>query len=310
MTFLDAIYRLAERGDRLVIKKAPVTEERLAAFRKRNFPIAWFGTMVLVVLVIMLIVSFQPETDKNVFVPRFTVENYLQLARDPFFLTVFVDTVKLAGTAALLAVVLSYPAGYFIGVKFPERFQYPMTLAVIAPMWTLFIIRVFAWMTILGNNGTLHKVLMAFKLVGSQFTLLGTEFAVVIVLAQVWFPMAFLPIYSAMSGLPVEYFDAAQDLGATRWDIFRHIVFPLTLPSAFGGVLLVFLPAMGSYVIPLLVGGEDGFMIAQVVASQFLDAYNWPLGAALAILLAAMILTMTFVLQRILNLREALEGFA
>lgn len=304
------LLRVVEYMDRLVIEAVPVPEDRFVAFRKRAFSIGWFGTMILAVLAIMIVVSLQPVTDNNVFVSQYTLENYGRLVEEPFYLSVFVDTVKLAGTAALLGVVMSYPAAYFIGVKLPERLQFPLTLAVIAPMWTLFIIRVFAWMTILGNNGTLHKILRFFGLVGEQFTLLGTEVAVIIVLTQVWFPMAFLPIYSAMSAIPEEFFAAAQDLGGTRWDIFRHIVFPLTLPSAFGGFLLVFLPAMGSYVIPLLVGGQQGFMIAQVVASQFLAGYDWPFGAALAILLATVILALTWVLQRIINLREALEGFA
>lgn len=300
----------AREGYDRVRQAAPVSLTRVIDVVKRAFPMAWFGTFVGVTLFIMLVISFQPTTDTNVFVTAFTLENYRAILGQPLYVGVFVNTVKIAAAAALFAVVVSYPAAYYVGVKLPDRYQYPIVLGIIVPMWTLFIIRVYAWMTILGTNGTIHKLLLSFGLVGQNFTLLYTEWAVIVVLAQIWFPMAFLPIYSAMSGIDDEYFEAARDLGGSKYDIFRHIVFPITLPSTFGAFLLVFLPTMGSYVAPLLVGGQDGFMIAQVIASQFLSAYDWPFGAALAVVLASVVLALVGVLQRVVGIREALRGFA
>lgn len=310
MSVIDSGQRAVDRGYRRAMATLPISEDRLIAALKRTIPLAWFGTIVGITLVVMLIISFQPTTDNNVFVFSYTLENYAMLVNQGQFVGVFINTVKISVLAAGLTVVLSYPAAYYVGLKLPTRYQYPVVLGIIVPMWTLFIIRVYAWMTILGTNGTIHKVLRFFGMAGENFSLLNTEVAVVLVIAQIWFPMGFLPLYSAMSGIKDEYFEAARDLGATRWDIFKEIVFPLTLPSAFGAFLLVFLPAMGSYVIPLLVGGQEGFMISRVIASQFLDAYNWPFGAALAVVLALIVLALIGVLQRVISFREALGGFA
>ncbi|MFB6304013.1 MAG: ABC transporter permease [Haloferacaceae archaeon] len=310
MSIIDSGYDKVDSGYRRLTDGLPVSEDQLTDALKRGFPLAWFGTMVAVTLVVMLVISFQPTTDSNVFVAEYTLQNYLTLVEQTQYIGVFVNTVKLAAFAGLFAVVLSYPAAYFIGVKLPERLQYPLVLAVIVPMWTLFIIRVYAWMTILGTNGPVHQILLTLGMAGQDFTLLYTELAVVVVLAQIWFPMAFLPIYTAMSGIEDAYFEAARDLGGSRWDVFRYIVFPLTLPSTFGAFLLVFLPALGSYVIPLLVGGQQGFMIARVIASQFLSSFNWPFGAALAVVLALVVLALIGVLQRVISFREALGGFA
>jgi spermidine/putrescine transport system permease protein len=310
MSVIDSGQRAVDRGYRRVMATLPISEDRLIGILKRVLPMAWFGTVVGVTLVVMLIISFQTTTSNNVFVFSYTLENYATLLNQGQYIGVFINTVKISVLSAGLVVVLSYPAAYYVGLKLPARYQYPVVLGVIVPMWTLFIIRVYAWMTILGTNGTLHKVLLFFDAAGPNFTMLNTEVAVVLVIAQIWFPMGFLPLYSAMNGIKDEYFEAARDLGGTRWDIFRNIVFPLTLPSAFGAFLLVFLPAMGSYVIPLLVGGQEGFMISRIIASQFLDAYNWPFGAALAVVLAFIVLALIGVLQRVISFREALGGFA
>ena len=310
MSYREAGYSTLDRGYRAITGSLPINEDRLINLLKRAGPIAWFGTMVGVTLVIMLIISFQPTTDNDVFVAEYTLDNYRQIIQQAQYFNVFINTVKISALAGLFAVAASYPAAYYIGVKLPERYQYPLILGIIVPMWTLFIIRVYAWMTILGTNGTIHKILLALGMVGSDFTLLYTEVAVVVVIAQIWFPMAFLPLYSAMAGIEDEYFEAARDLGGDRWDIFRYIVFPLTLPSAFGSFLLVFLPALGAYVIPLLVGGQKGFMIARIIASQFLNSFNWTFGAALAVVLGLVVLALIGVLQRVISFREALGGFA
>lgn len=310
MSFRGAGTTILDRGYRTFMGTLPLSEDRLIDFLKRAGPMAWFGTMVGVTLVIMLIISLQPTTDNDVFVAEYTIANYAKIVEQTQYLRVFIKTVKISAMAGLFAVTASYPSAYYIGVKLPERYQYPLILGIIVPMWTLFIIRVYAWMTILGTNGTVHKLLLTAGLVGPEFTLLYTEAAVVVVIAQIWFPMAFLPIYSAMSGIEDEYLEAARDLGGRRWDIFRYVVFPLTLPSTFGAFLLVFLPALGSYVIPLLVGGQQGFMIARIIASQFLSSFNWPFGAALAVVLGLLVLSMIAVLQRVISFREALGGFA
>lgn len=310
MSIREESINALDRAYRGITAGLPISEDRLINTLKRAGPIVWFGMMVGVTMVIMLIISFQTTTGNNVFVFDYTLGNYAGLLEQSQYISVFVNTVKLSALAGLFAVVVSYPAAYYIGVKLPDRYQYPLILGIIVPMWTLFIIRIYAWMTILGTNGTVHKILLAFGLAGQDFTLLYTELAVVVVIAQIWFPMAFLPLYSAMAGIKTEYFEAARDLGGDRYEIFRYIVFPLTLPSAFGSFLLVFLPALGSYVIPLLVGGQDGFMIARIIASQFLSSYNWPTGAALAVVLALLVLSMIVVLQRVVNFREALGGFA
>ena len=292
------------------IRSLGIDRDRLLVALKRALPTAWFGTMVGATLVVMLLISFQPTTDADVFVAEYTLSNYLAILQQSQYVGVVVDTVQIAGLSALLALAIAYPAAYYVGVKLPERYQYPLVLGVIVPMWTLFIVRVYAWMTILGTNGTIHRLLMGLGLVGPEFTLLYTRAAVVVVLAQVWFPMAFLPVYSAMTGIDRTYFEAARDLGGTRWDAFRHVVFPLTAPAAMGGFLLVFLPSLGSYVTPLLIGGKNGFMIARVIASQFLSGYNWPFGAALAVVLTVMVLALTALSQRVIDVRETLRGVA
>lgn len=274
----------------------------------RFIAFAWFGFFIVVPILIMVIISLQPTTDKNIFVFEYTLANYREILDRTYYLNVLLDTIKIAAITGFTTMVIAYPAAYYLGVKAPKKLQYPALLAVITPMWTLFILRVYAWLNILGSNGAVPSMLHQFGLVGSQYSLLYSEAAVVIVLTQIWAPMGFLPLYSSMDAIKVEHLEAAVDLGGSRWDIFRYIILPLTLPGAFAGFLLVFLPALGTYVIPLLVGGKEGFMFAQIIASQFLSGYDWTLGAALAVVLVSILLAITAVLQRVVDFQDTLAG--
>jgi spermidine/putrescine transport system permease protein len=217
-----------------------------------------------------------------------TVEAYAVVFSDFLYGWLFLKSLGYALLATLLCLAVGYPLALLIA-RSPTKYRDILVLLVILPFWSNFLIRVYAWMTILGPQSFVMRALNgALGLAGLEpVSLLYTPAAVVITLVYVHLPFMVLPLYANLEKHDPALLDAAQDLGAGAWQRFWRVTFPLSLPGVYAGSALVFIPAFGIFAIPDLVGGTGGIMIGNVIKQQFLDTRDWPFGAALSLVLMA-----------------------
>lgn len=216
-----------------------------------------------------------------------TTANYTQTLTDPLFQMIFIRSIIIAGLAALATVVLAYPAAYFITFHAGARRGLWLTLITL-PFWTSYLLRVFAWKVILGYNGILNSAMVALHIPGAPFSsLLYNPNAVIVTLAHAYAAFAILPIYVSLSAIDLKLAEAGLDLGAHPFTVFRRIIFPLSLPGVIAAFVLVFVPTLGDYATPMLVGGPSSTMLGNLIQDQFGEATNWPLGAAIAVIVMA-----------------------
>lgn len=217
----------------------------------------------------------------------------------------FWKSVRMSLTVSVVAIVLAYPIGYFLAMVVGRR-KYVLLLLTIAPFLTSFLLRILAWRVILGDSGVINSSLFALNIrePGDPVSwLLYSQFTVMLVLIYIWVPFVALPIFVSLENIDHSLLEAAHDLGATRWRAFWRITFPLSLPGVVAAFLFVFIPTIGEYITPLLVGGTKGFMFGNAIAEQFQFAFNWQLGSVLAIFLVAVVAVLIAVSSRFLNVR-------
>ena len=214
------------------------------------------------------------------------VDSYVRFATEPVFMQVFVKSAWYAMLTTLACLLLAYPLATLIA-KSPRKYRDLLLLLVILPFWSNFLIRVYAWMIILGPNAALAKLVNGFlALFGAgPVPLLFSAFAVLVCLVYVHLPFMVLPLYANLEKHDQTLLDAAQDLGATAWQRFWRITFPLSLPGVYAGAALVFIPALGIFAIPDILGGPDDTLIGNLIKQQFLETRDWPFGSVLSIVL-------------------------
>lgn len=253
-------------------------------------PIAvWLGAFVVAPAVIMIVYSFCTRDELGEVVYEFSADNY-RLAFGTVYAKVLWRSVELAGLTTLLCLVIGYPAAYFIGRCQPKA-RGRLLLLVMIPFWTSFLIRAYAWMTILKDKGLLNGLLEWARLVPhvvGPTSLLYTPAAVVIGMVYSYLPFMMLPIYASAEKLDASLIEAAMDLGAGPLAVFRRVILPLTRPGIYAGILLVFVPAIGMFAIQDLLGGAKVPMAGSVIQNQFGSARDMPFGAALGVILMAL----------------------
>lgn len=217
-----------------------------------------------------------------------TLESYQRFFADPVYLGLFAKSFLYATATTLLCLLVAYPLALMIA-RSPKRYRDILVLLVILPFWSNFLIRVYAWMIILGEQSVFAKGFNGFlSLFGlDPLPLLFTPFAVLVGLVYVHLPFMVLPLYANLEKHDPALLDAAQDLGASAWERFWRITFPLSLPGVYAGAALVFIPALGIFAIPDLLGGTDGILIGNLIKQQFLEARDWPFGSVLSMVLSA-----------------------
>ncbi|HZR03340.1 MAG TPA: ABC transporter permease, partial [Burkholderiales bacterium] len=212
--------------------------------------------------------------------------NYTRFFSDVLYFELFVKSFGYAALTTLLCLAIAYPLAILIA-RSPKKRRDLLVLLVILPFWSNFLIRVYAWMIILGPNSVfvaaLNRVIALLGL--GPVTLLYTPFAVIVGLVYVHLPFMVLPLYANLEKHDPTLLDAAQDLGANAWHRFWRVTFPLSLPGVFAGAALVFIPAFGIFAIPDILGGTSGIMIGNVIKQQFLDTRDWPFGSVLSMVL-------------------------
>ncbi|MDM8168860.1 ABC transporter permease [Roseovarius sp.] len=242
----------------------------------------YVGLLVAAPLGILVVYSFWTQT--YVSIDRtFTWENYRLAVEDPLVRHLLIRSVWIAGLVTAATVALAYPIAYFIA--FRTRHKTLWLLLITIPFWTSYLLRVFSWKLILGFNGVLNSALMTVGLIEEPLTfLLYNEVAVVLTLAHAWAPFAIMPIYVSLQKIDRSLLEAATDLGCSKLERFVRVTLPLTVPGIIAACLIIFIPTVGDYVTPALVGGSDGKMIANLIQVQFGAANNWPLGATLSLM--------------------------
>ena len=273
----------------------------------RNFwllftgPAIWWSLVLLVPYLIMLMISFY--TRKFPFhVPDFQFGNYLKLIEDPQYYLVIFRSIKIAFLVGVTAFLISYPLAYCLARKIrSDRWRLLLYVATIIPLWVSYLLRAYTWKTILGSEGILNSFLMWVGVLEEPSTLfLYNQFAMVITMAYIFTPFMVMPIYASLEKIPTSLIEASKDLGAGRVRTFSKITLPLSMPGVLAGFTFTFCLSAGDFVSPTLVGGPYSNMVANVVATQFGIAMNWPLGAALGMVLL-------FIVLAVITLSDRLE---
>lgn len=215
--------------------------------------------------------------------------NYLFLASDSLYMAAYWGSLKTAFLATLVCLLIGYPMAYAMA-RAPKHWQLVFLLMVMLPSWTSFLIRVYAWMGILGNQGLLNSLLLWLGVISEPIRMLNTNFAVVLGIAYAYLPFMVLPIYTNLVKLDVRLLEAASDLGCRSLTTFWRITLPLSKAGIIAGAMLVFIPAVGEFVIPELLGGPDTLMIGKVLWEEFFSNRDWPVASALAIVMLVLLL--------------------
>jgi len=252
----------------------------------------WAGLLVLPVGLVLAYSFFQRGIYGGV-VYDWTFDNYRR-AFDSLYLNVLWFSLRVAVEATVISLLIGYPVALFVATR-PARWRTVLLVLIILPFWTSLLIRTYAWIVLLNDEGLINRVLRGSGLVDEPVRLLYNEFAIVVGMVSTYLPLMVLPIYAALERLGPELAEASADLGANAWKRLWTVMVPLTLPGIAAGCIFVFVPTLGNFLIPDLLGGGRRQMVGNLIQGQFLKARDWPFGATLAVSLIAMLLVLVLV---------------
>jgi spermidine/putrescine transport system permease protein len=279
----------------------------MSALLRRNlglsysFPMAaWFTLFFLAPIVIIVIYSFLKKGIYGGVVWELSFEAYRSLT-NPVFLTITFRTLVISVIATVITILIALPCGYFMA---RSKHQTLLLLLIIIPFWTNFLIRVFAWMNILGNNGFINEFLMRLNLINDYIPLMYNQRAVTLVLVYMYLPYAILPLFATIDKFDFAFLEAAKDLGAGNFTAIVKVLLPNIKGGIFTAVLFTFIPIFGAYAVPQLVGGMDSYMLGNIIADQILRSRNWPLASSISIVLTV-VTTAGIIIMMTVQRREA-----
>ena len=226
-----------------------------------------------------------------------TAENFKSLLADAFYLKAYLKSLKMALVSTFFALLIAYPMAYGIA-RAKQPWRNALLMLVVLPFWTSFLIRVYAWKVLLQGNGPLNGLLLALGVIDEPLQILYTDFAIYLGIVYSYLPFMLLPLYAALERLDPTLNEAAADLGATPRRVFLSITLPLSVPGIVAGCLLVFIPAVGEFVIPELLGGPDAAMIGRVLWNEFFANRNWPVASAVAVVMLLALVVPIMLFQR------------
>ena len=262
-------------------------------------PLLWVTVFLLVPYVILFCYSFWSVSPTQVILHNWNLQNYVQLVRNPIYLQVLFRSMRIAASVTFCALLLGYPLAYYLSFHAAKRKELLYQLVII-PLWASYLVRGYAWKTILGSDGVLNGFLQYLHITHRPVEFfLYSPFAVIITLTHIYTPFTLLPIYASLEHIPRNLVEASHDLGASPWSTFRRVILPLSLPGVLAGATFAFVLTLGDFLAPLLVGGPSGIMISNVVVSLFGAAYNWPLGAAISFCMMLLVVTLLFITERL-----------
>ncbi|WIV52280.1 ABC transporter permease subunit [Marivivens sp. LCG002] len=287
-----------------------------------GIPYAWLLVFFLVPFVIVIKISL---SDIALAIPPYTptlelsegwqgiksffaqldIDNFTFLTTDPLYVKAYWSSLQIAFISTALTLLVAYPMAYGMA-RAPEEWRATLMMLVILPFWTSFLIRVYSWMGILGKEGFLNAALLWLGLIDEPLTILNTNTAVYIGIVYTYLPFMILPIYATLEKLDDSLLEAAEDLGCTRTSAFWSVTLPLSRPGVVAGCFLVFIPALGEFVIPSLLGGSDTLMIGKVLYEEFFSNRDWPVASAVAVVLLLILVIPIILFQR--NQQKQLEA--
>jgi putrescine transport system permease protein len=240
------------------------------------------------------------------FFSKLDFENYAFIFSDALYINAYISSLKIAAVSTLITLLVGYPIAYAMA-KAPREWRPTLMMLVILPFWTSFLIRVYAWIGILKKEGLLNLWLMNAGIISEPLTIMGTNTAVYIGIVYSYLPFMILPLYASLEKINPTLLEAAQDLGSPPWKAFWQVTFRLSLPGVFAGCLLVFIPAVGEFVIPDLLGGSETLMIGKTLWAEFFSNSDWPLASAVAVMLLLVLIVPIMLFQR-MQLKEQEAG--
>jgi spermidine/putrescine transport system permease protein len=261
-------------------------------------PLFWVALFLLLPYGLMFVHSFWQVQD-GLLVHHWNLQNYAKLFHNPVYLEVLFRSVRIAASVTALSLLLGYPLAYYMSFHAGPRKELLYQLVII-PLWVSYLVRGYAWKTILGSDGVLNAFLQYAHITREPVSFfLYSPFAVVLVLTHIYTPFVFLPLFASLEHIPRNLVEASHDLGATPRATFFRVILPLSLPGLLAGATFAFVLSLGDFLAPILVGGPSSIMIANIVQSLFGTAYDWPLGAAISICILLLTVSLLFLTERI-----------
>jgi spermidine/putrescine transport system permease protein len=284
--------------------------QRLAALGLLSAPVGYLALFFLVPVLMVALYSFGGisglvHTD----VDHFTLDKWRDFLTSHVYTGLFWKSVWLSTGVSVTCILLAYPVAYFLALVAGRR-KYTLLLLILAPFLTSYLLRVLAWRVLLNPQGVIQSFLRNVHVLGNEQNvawLYNSRFAVYLVLAYVWVPFVALPIFVALESLDLRLLEASNDLGATRWRTFWTVTFPLSIPGVVAAFIFVFIPTLGEYITPLLVGGKGGYLFGNAVQSQFLQGFSWQFGSAMAMFLIVVVAVLIAIFGRYLNARTVAQ---
>jgi spermidine/putrescine transport system permease protein len=262
-------------------------------------PLLWVGLFLLGPYALLFCYSFWSVSDTQVILHSWNLQNYLNLLRVDVYLQTLFGSMWIAARVTFFSLLLGYPLAYYVSFHAGKRKDLLYQLVII-PLWVSYLVRAYAWKTILGSDGVMNTLLQYVHLTKHPLDfLLYSPFAVVLTLTHIYTPFTFLPIYSSLEHVPRNLVEASQDLGASPFQTFWRVILPLSIPGMLAGATFAFVLSLGDFLAPLLLGGPSGIMISNIVVSLFGAAYNWPLGAAISFCMMVLVIGLLFVSENL-----------
>lgn len=265
-------------------------------FRSMTYPYMVWITIMIVLPMLMIVMYAFTTKGNDVKTIQFTVENFTRFFKDTIFLDVLKRSLKIAVVTTIFCVFLGYPAAYIIANAVGRK-KIILILLITIPMWINMLVRTYAWVGILQDDGIINSILGFFHI--PSIKLLHTDFAVILGMIYNFIPFMILQIYTALTKMDKSYLEAASDLGANRIQSFLKVTLPLSVPGVISGITLVFLPAVSSFFIPKLLGGGQYVLIGNVIESQFLTSGNWNFGSAISLIMAVIIMLSMYITKKV-----------
>jgi putrescine transport system permease protein len=272
-------------------------------------PMVWLILLFLLPFLIVLKLSFSQERltippyapflewINGLPHPALHFSNYAFLFTDPLYISAYLYSLKVAAISTLLCLLVGYPMAYVIA-RAQGNWRSALLMLIVLPFWTSFLLRVYAWIGLLKHNGVINNILMYLGIIHQPLTMLQTDFAVYVGIVYSYLPFMILPLYANLEKLDVALLEAAADLGARPFTAFLRVTLPQSIPGIIAGSLLVFIPAVGEYVVPSLLGRTDQLMIGRVLSDEFFENRDWPLASAVAILMLLLLVVPIMLFQR------------
>ena len=272
-----------------------------------GIPYGWFLLLVAIPLLIVMKISLSEMEATSVSnmiswtngLPtlKLNFANYQFIFSDALYVKTYISSIKYALLTTLICLAIGYPFAYFMA-RAPKHIQPTLLMLIMLPFWTSFLLRIYAWKTLLVSNGVINNILMSLHIIDAPLEMMNNSFSLTIGMVYSYLPFMILPLYANLSKLDIRYLEAAADLGTSPFKAFWLITVPLSKAGIIAGSMLVFIPAVGEFVIPELLGGPDTLMIGRVLWDEFFSNNDWPMAAAVAVVMIALILIPMAILNR------------